>query len=74
MIYLSCASNAAASLYVFRLDISSLCLLYLLRDPGNGEPPLKAEGLSPGGKGEICGRGNEDGGSGTCGLGPGNME
>lgn len=32
--------------------------------------PLKALGLRPWG---ICGMGKEDGGSGTVGLGPGNM-
>ena len=43
----------------------------LRRFPGN-PAPLK-EGLNPGGNGEICGSGNDDGGSGICGLGPGNM-
>ena len=40
----------------------------------NGEPCPLNEGRRPGGNGEICGKGNEEGGNGTCGLGPGNME
>ena len=39
-----------------------------------GNPWPLNDGLSPGGKGEICGRGNDEGGKGTCGLGPGNIE
>ena len=39
-----------------------------------GKPWPLNDGLSPGGKGEICGKGKEEGGKGTCGLGPGNME
>lgn len=46
---------------------------YLPRDPGKAAPPLN-EGRRPGGKGEICGNGREEGGRGTCGRGPGNME
>ena len=49
------------------------CFTCLPRDPGNAGPPLKV-GLRPGGKGEICGRGKDEGGKGTCGRGPGNIE
>ena len=45
----------------------------LRRDPGKPGKPLD-DGLKPGGSGEIWGIGSEEGGSGTCGLGPGNME
>ena len=45
----------------------------LRRDPGKPGKPLD-DGLKPGGSGEIWGNGSEEGGSGTCGLGPGNME
>ena len=45
----------------------------LRRDPGKPGKPL-VDGLKPGGSGEIWGIGSEEGGSGTCGLGPGNME
>ena len=47
--------------------------LDLRRDPGKPGKPL-VDGLKPGGSGEIWGIGSEEGGSGTCGLGPGNME
>ena len=47
--------------------------LDLRRDPGKPGKPLD-DGLKPGGSGEIWGIGSEEGGSGTCGLGPGNME
>ena len=47
--------------------------LNLRRDPGKPGKPLD-DGLKPGGNGEIWGIGSEEGGSGTCGLGPGNME
>ena len=47
-------------------------IVYLLkRFPGNPVP--LNEGLNPGGIGEICGNGKDDGGKGMCGLGPGNM-
>ena len=39
--------------------------------PGNPVP--LNEGLNPGGIGDICGNGKDDGGSGKFGRGPGNM-
>jgi hypothetical protein len=52
---------------------SSVSINNLRRDPGKPGKPLD-DGLKPGGSGEIWGIGSEEGGSGTCGLGPGNME
>ena len=55
-------------------DLEYLVLIsfYLLRMlPGN-PVPLK-EGLNPGGTGDICGNGKDEGGSGKFGRGPGNI-
>lgn len=39
--------------------------------PGNPVP--LNEGRNPGGRGDICGNGKDEGGRGICGRGPGNM-
>lgn len=73
-VWISSCHNSLILIH-FDVDIFEIDPLLdnLPRDPGKAAPPLN-EGRRPGGKGEICGNGREEGGRGTCGRGPGNME
>ena len=50
-----------------------ICNLWDLLKIFPGNPVPLNEGRNPGGRGDICGNGKDEGGRGICGRGPGNM-
>ena len=58
---------------LFNSWFSVICNLSDLLKIFPGNPVPLNEGRNPGGRGDICGNGKDEGGRGICGRGPGNM-